>query len=97
MPASFLCDRATTLVAKEQPGFCNYIIIPMWNLVQQTMPAMESSYNKAQENVVSWQIYKETESDCQVYEVKECAYKTRTIQQNKKNAENQTKQLTAAG
>ncbi len=48
---------------------------------------MESCYNKAQENVVNWQIYKETESDCQVYELKECAYKTKTIQQNKKNAE----------
>jgi len=30
MPASFLCDRETTKVASEQPGFSNFIVIPIW-------------------------------------------------------------------
>ena len=54
MSASFLCDRDTTIVAKEQPGFCNYIVIPIWNLVSTIMPQTEVATNRASENVVKW-------------------------------------------
>lgn len=57
LPASFLCDRAKTVVAKEQPGFNNYIVIPLWNLVYQTMPQMEAAYYRTQENSVTWSTY----------------------------------------
>ena len=54
MQASFLCDRTTTKVANEQPGFCNYIVIPIWNIVSTIMPQTEVAYLRAQENVVNW-------------------------------------------
>jgi hypothetical protein len=38
IPASFLCDREKTVVCKEQPGFCNYIVLPIWNLVEIILP-----------------------------------------------------------
>ena len=63
MPASFLCDRTTTLVAKEQPGFCNFIVLPIWSLASTFMPEMEESYHRSQENVVKWKAYEETEED----------------------------------
>lgn len=63
MPASFLCDREKTVVCKEQPGFCNFIVLPIWKLVANFLPAMDASYSRAQENVVNWQGYEETEED----------------------------------
>ena len=70
MAASFLCDRETTKVAKEQPGFCNYIVIPIWNLVSTIMPQTEVAANRAQENVVNWQQHEETGEELEVYKIK---------------------------
>ena len=63
MPVSFLCDRSTVTVAKEQPGFCNYIVIPIWNIVSTIMPDVEEASYRAQENVVNWQNHEETEEE----------------------------------
>ena len=63
MPASFLCDRATTIVAKEQPGFCNFIVLPIWSLVSTVMPEMLRPYERSQSNVIKWKAYEETEED----------------------------------
>ena len=70
MSASFLCDRETTIVAKEQPGFCNYIVIPIWNLVSTIMPQTEVATNRAQENVVNWQQHVESQDEQEVYTIK---------------------------
>jgi len=60
LPASFLCDRAKTIVAKEQPGFCNYIVLPIWNLTQAFLPNMASCYERAVKNTELWKNYEET-------------------------------------
>ena len=70
MPASFLCDREKTIVCKEQPGFCNFIVLPIWKLTATFLPAMEGSYCRAQDNVVNWEEYGETEEDKLVYKTK---------------------------
>ena len=70
MSASFLCDRETTIVAKEQPGFCNYIVIPIWNLVSTIMPQTEVATNRALENVVNWQQHEESQGEREVYTIK---------------------------
>jgi hypothetical protein len=70
MPASFLCDRETTVVCKEQPGFLNFIVLPIWEMVAIIMPPMEVAKNRAQENVVMWQNYEETDEDRKVYQTK---------------------------
>ena len=67
MPISFLCDRQTVTVAKEQPGFCNYIVLPIWNIVSIIMPQMEDSTYRATENVVNWQAHEETDEEQRVY------------------------------
>ena len=79
LPASFLCDREKTIVAKEQPGFCNYIVLPIWNLASVLLPQMDPCYQRALENTERWKAYEETQEDMTVYELKECAYKTQAI------------------
>ena len=43
------------------------------------MPQMEQCYLKVVENTEKWRKYEETQEDMQVYELKECAYKTKAI------------------
>lgn len=40
LPISFLCDRETTNVAKSQPGFINFIVIPLFSTMAEFMPNM---------------------------------------------------------
>ena len=37
-PITFLCDRNATNIAKAQPGFCNFVCIPMFNEISNVMP-----------------------------------------------------------
>lgn len=43
------------------------------------MPQMEPCYTRALENTELWKTYEETQEDMSVYELKECAYKTKAI------------------
>lgn len=43
------------------------------------MPNMEPCYQRALENTERWGKYEETQEDMLVYELKECAYKTKAI------------------
>lgn len=70
MPASFLCDRETVVVPKEQPGFGNFIVLPTWSMLQQILPGMAPAYERAQANIHNWTAYQETEEDKEVYAVK---------------------------
>ena len=70
MPASFLCDRDTVQVAKEQPGFVNFVVLPIWNVLTTIMPGMEPTHNRAQENIINWRNHEETEEEKRVYEIK---------------------------
>ena len=69
-PASFLCDRETTIVAKEQPGFCNFIVIPAWKVVSALLPRVECAEQRARQNVQNWQQHEETEEERRVYSPK---------------------------
>lgn len=66
-PASFLCDRETVTIAKEQPGFANFIVLPTWSVLTTVVPGMDPAYCRAQENAVAWTTYQETEDDKKVY------------------------------
>ena len=67
-PASFLCDRETTIIAKEQPGFANFIVLPTWNLLTAVLPDMEPALQRATQNKDKWATYEETEENKKVYE-----------------------------
>ena len=68
--ASFLCDRLNTTVCKEQPGFCNYIVMPTWRLLTTIMPGMSPCLDKVQQNIVSWERHTETEEEKRIYKPK---------------------------
>lgn len=38
LPVSFLCDRDTTQIAQSQPGFANFIVIPLFDVLAEVMP-----------------------------------------------------------
>ena len=67
---SFLCDRKTTNVASNQPGFINFIVLPLFKQVTEILPEMDFLCQRAVENSNLWKEYVETEKDKQVYEHK---------------------------
>lgn len=44
VPVSFLCDRKTTSVPKSQPGFINFIVLPLFKQIVQVMPNAQDLY-----------------------------------------------------
>lgn len=62
LPVSFLCDRTTTNIAKSQPGFLNFIVIPLFTVVSEVMPSLKVLEQNARNNVKSWETFKESES-----------------------------------
>lgn len=48
LAVSFLCDRKTTEISKAQPGFCDFIVKPMFTQLVKLMPKMSQSL----ENIV---------------------------------------------
>ena len=64
---SFLCNRETTVVSKSQPGFINFITIPLWSLIAEVMPGMKSFVDGAKDNLGKWETYEENDQDKQVY------------------------------
>lgn len=42
LPVSFLCDRKTTSVPKTQPGFLNFIVMPLYETVAKILPEIET-------------------------------------------------------
>lgn len=61
LPVSFLCDRKTTNVASNQPGFVNFIVLPLFKSMTTVLPGMEFLVKKANENAELWKSYEETE------------------------------------
>ena len=41
LPISFLCDRTTTQISKSQPGFMNFIVVPLFQTISNLMPKMK--------------------------------------------------------
>lgn len=61
LPISFLCDRENTQVHVNQPGFLNFIVIPLFKQIVEIMPNCREFLNKAVENVENWKKYEETD------------------------------------
>lgn len=70
LPVSFLCDRETTTIAPNQPGFMNFIVLPLFKAVSQVMPECDIYLQGAIQNSATWKEYQETDSDKQVYKKK---------------------------
>lgn len=67
LPVSFLCDRTTTNIAKSQPGFLNFIVIPLFSVVSEIVPGLKELERNARENVKHWEEFKESEQQMQIY------------------------------
>ena len=42
----FLCDRTTTIVAKTQPGFASFIVIPTWDIIRTILPNINEAFQR---------------------------------------------------
>ena len=67
LPVSFLCDRQKDNIPVNQPGFINFIVIPLFSQIVQLMPSMKASLEEAKKNCENWKTYQETEEDKKVY------------------------------
>ena len=63
LPVSFLCDRETTNVAKNQPGFSNFIVIPLFTHLTELMPNLKPMLTQCKANTELWTHYSESEED----------------------------------
>ena len=41
LPVSFLCDRETVNVAESQPGFANFVVLPLYKALVEIVPDMQ--------------------------------------------------------
>lgn len=70
LPVSYLCDREKFNVAQCQPGFLNFIVIPLHKEMVNIFPVLgKMNLDRAQENVTNWEKYVETEQDKEVYDM----------------------------
>lgn len=67
LPVSFLCDRTTTNIAKSQPGFLNFIVIPFFQVISDVLPSMSELEQNARINVSNWASFVETEEQTKIY------------------------------
>lgn len=67
LQVSFLCDRETTNVAQSQPGFLNFIVIPLFKALAEAIPAVQDCVDSAEMNVASWSTYDESEEERKCY------------------------------
>jgi hypothetical protein len=63
-----LCDRNTTHVAKSQPGFINFVSLPLYQSLTNIMPDLSGDLENMRKNLLAWKAYEETEEDKKVYE-----------------------------
>ena len=62
-----LCDRASTNVAGAQPGFVNFVTLPIFNPFVKIFPVLAECVDQLKANAVTWKTYVETEEDKKVY------------------------------
>ena len=67
LPISFLCDRLTTNITKSQPGFLNFIVIPLFQVISEVTPVMNELEQNARKNVKEWENFVETEEHIKIY------------------------------
>ena len=67
LPISFLCDRTTTQISSSQPGFLNFIVVPLFVTIADIMPQLKQLEINAKANAENWMKYTETEEDKKIY------------------------------
>ena len=58
-----LCDRKTTNVAGAQPGFVNFVVLPIFNPFAKIFPVLNEGIEQLKSNVATWKNYEETGED----------------------------------
>jgi hypothetical protein len=54
MPISFLCDRTTSNIPQSQVGFINGLILPMFIVLEETLPMLEPMVDNVKNNRDKW-------------------------------------------
>ena len=67
VPISFLCDRNTVNIPTNQPGFANFIVIPLYSAITIALPEFERCLEQVKSNVEKWKEYHESKEDENVY------------------------------
>jgi cAMP-specific phosphodiesterase 4 len=67
LPVSFLCDRTNTNIAKSQPGFVDFIVLPLFNTICEILPENKPLVKQARENAERWKTYEESDNEKLVY------------------------------
>ena len=67
LPISFLCDRTTSQIPKNQPGFINGITVPLWTTIIELMPKMLVYVQTAKDNALAWERHVESEEERGLY------------------------------
>lgn len=63
-----LCDRDNTNVAGSQPGFLDFVVMPLYQVMTSFLPKIaDECIPNLKANKATWQSYTETEEDKQVY------------------------------
>ena len=57
LPVSFLCDRDTTQIAKAQPGFYGFVVLPLYKSMIECIPGAMEALDKIQANADKWKEY----------------------------------------
>jgi len=67
LSVSFLCDRVTTNVAKNQSGFINFIPLPLFKVLVNISPQLGECVDELEKKSKLWNEYEETEEDKEIY------------------------------
>ena len=67
-PISFLCDRTTTCISTSQPGFMNFIVVPLFSAIADLAPELLPMAENAKINAQEWTEKVETDEEKKIYE-----------------------------
>ena len=67
LPISFLCDRTTTSISASQPGFMNFIVVPLFTAISDLTPTLKILEENAKTNARLWTEKVETDQEKKIY------------------------------
>jgi hypothetical protein len=62
-----LCDRHTLNISRSQPGFLNFVVIPLLNHIVTIAPSLENLRAAAISNKEYWEKHKESAKEKLIY------------------------------
>ena len=74
LPVSMLCDREKINVPKSQPGFINFVVLPLFTNLSNVIPMLnepDGVLERMRKNLQAWKEYQESEEDKKIYEFKQ--------------------------